>query len=91
MNGKGEVSWSGVNGIISGVQERERASERVAILLNNVWQCAVVKFGCVSSRIPWIKFKVSRVKVCGVVEYSPNEADGEERHGQDSGLCKEWI
>ena len=36
--------------------------ERVAILLNDVWHSAGVKFGFVSSRILWIKFKFSRVK-----------------------------
>ena len=63
---KGEVSWSGVNVIFAGVQEMERAREGVAVLLNDVWHSAVVKFGCVSSRILWIKFKFSRVKcLCG--------------------------
>ena len=61
----------------------------MAILLNDVWHNAVVKLVCVSSRILWIKFKFSRVKVCVVVGYGPNEDDGEERdlerHGQDSG------
>ena len=78
LKGKGEVSWSGVNGIISGAHEMERAWEGVAVLLN-VWHSAVIKSGYVSSRILWIKFKFSRVKVCGVVGYGPNEGDGEER------------
>ena len=75
---KGEISWSGVNVIITGVQKMERAREGVAVLLNDVWRSAVVKFGCVSSRIPRIKFKLSRVKVCVVVRYVPNEGDSEE-------------
>ena len=59
-------------------------------MLNDVCHSAVVKCGCVSSRILWIKFKFSRVKVCVVVGYGPIEGDGEERevqerHGQDSG------
>ena len=86
LRGKGEVSWSGD----TGVHEMERARERVAILLNDVWHSAVVKSGYVSSRILWIKFKFSRVKVCVMVGYGPTEGDGEERdvlerHGQDSG------
>ena len=36
LEGEGEVSWVEVNGIISGVQEMERAREGVAILLNDV-------------------------------------------------------
>ena len=39
----------------------------------------VIDFGYVSSRIFWIKLKFSRVKVCVVVGYGPNEEDGEER------------
>ena len=79
LKGKGEVSWCRVNGIIAGVQKRERAKEGVAILLNDVRHNAVVDFGCVSSRILWIKLKFSSVKVCVVVGYGPNEGDGEER------------
>ena len=57
----------------------ERAREGMVILLNDVWHSAVVKFGCVSSRILWIKFKFSRVKVFVVVGYGPNEGDGEKK------------
>ena len=39
----------------------------------------MIYFGCVSSRILWIKFKFSIVKVCVVVGYSPSERDDEER------------
>ncbi|MCQ7013011.1 hypothetical protein, partial [Clostridioides difficile] len=49
LKGNGEVSWCGVNGIIAGVQEMERAREGVAILLSDVWHSAVIDFGCVSS------------------------------------------
>ena len=45
----------------------------MAILMNNVWHNAVIDFGCVSSRIFWIKFKFSRVKICVLVGYSPGE------------------
>ena len=36
LNGNGEVSWFGVNGILADVQEMERSREGVAILLNDV-------------------------------------------------------
>ena len=52
-----------------------KAREGVAILLNDVWHSVVIYFGYVSSRILWIKF--SRVKVCVVVVYGPNERIGE--------------
>ena len=51
LKGNREVSWFGVNGIIAGVQEMERAREGVAILFNNIWHGAVIGFGCVSYRI----------------------------------------
>ena len=51
LKGKGEVSWSGVNVIFTGVHEMGRAREGVAVLLNDVWHSAVVKYGCVDSRI----------------------------------------
>ena len=79
LKGNGKVSWCGVNGIIASVQEMEKARVGVNILLNVVWDCAVVDFGCISSRIPRIKFNFSSVKVCVVVGYSPNEGDDEER------------
>ena len=72
LKGNGKVSWCGVNDITTGVQERERAKEGVA-------QCGD-SFGCVSSRILWIKFKFSRVEVCVVVGYGPNKGGGEERN-----------
>ena len=80
LKGNREVSWCGENGIIAGVQEMERAREGVAVLLNDVWRSAVVDFGCISSRILWIKLKFSRVKVCVVVRYNPSEGDSEERN-----------
>ena len=73
LKGKGEVSWSGVNIIFAGVHEMEKAREGVAVLLNNVQHSAKVKSGYTSSRILWIKFKFSRVKVCMVEGYGPNE------------------
>ena len=91
MKGKGEVSWCGVNGIITCVQETERATEGMAILLNDVWHSALVDFGYVSSRILWIKLKFSRVKICNVVGYGPNEGDGEERDGKDRTWTGLWI
>ena len=59
----------------------ERAREGVAILLNYVGHSVVIDFGCVSSRILWIKFKLSRVKIRVVVVYGSTEGIGEEREG----------
>ena len=48
-------------------------------LKSMLWNDAVVKSGCISSRILWIKFKFARVNVCMVMGYGPDEAEGEER------------
>ena len=79
LKGNGKVSWCRLNGITAGVKEMERAREGVAILLNDVRHSAVIDFGCVSSRILWIKFKFSRVKVYVVVGYGSNEGIGEKK------------
>ena len=40
----------------------------------------MIEFGCVSSRILWVKFMFSRVEVCVVEErYDLREGNGEER------------
>ena len=57
----------------------ERDKEGMAILLNDVWHSAMIDFGCVSSRILWIKFRILKVKVCVVVEYGSNEGNAEEK------------
>ena len=54
----------------------ERAKEDEAFLLNVMWHNAVIDFGCVSSRIFWIKFRFSRVKVCVGVGCGPHEGKG---------------
>ena len=77
LKGNGEVSWCGLHGIIVGVREIERAREGVAIRLNDVWHSAGIDFGCVTTRILWIKFKFSKVKVYVVVGYGPIEGDSE--------------
>ena len=60
----------GVNGIIVGVQAMERAREGVAVLMNYEEHIAVIAYGCISSRILWVKSKFSRVKVYAVM-YGP--------------------
>ena len=57
-----EVSWYGVNGIIAGVQEIEKARESVAVLMKGEWHSAVINFRCVSSWILWLKFRFLNFK-----------------------------
>ena len=69
-----------MNGVIAVVHEIEYAREVVAFLINDeCWPTAVIVFGCVSSRILWVKLKFSRVKVCVVAVYGPIEGEVEER------------
>ena len=68
----------------------EIAREGVTILLNDIWHRIVVNVGCVSSTIFRIKVKFSRVKVCVVVGYGPNERDGELRNSVGNGY-RLWI
>ena len=79
LKGNREVLWYGVDVIITGVQEIEKARESAAVLLNNVWHIAVIDLGCVSFRILWVKYKFSRVKVCVVMVYVSTKEDGKER------------
>ena len=58
----------------------------MAILLSDVWHSAMIDFEGVSSRIFWVKFKFSRVKVCVVIWYGLNEGNSEERKRFRNGL-----
>ena len=51
----------------------ERVRKSVATLLNDGWNSVLMDFGCISSRILFIKFRFSRFKVCVGVGYGPNE------------------
>ena len=62
-----------MNGIIESVQEIKRAREGMVVLMTDEWHNAVIGFGCVSSKILWVKFKFSRIKVCVVAVYGPTE------------------
>ena len=70
----GEVSWRGINSIVTSVQEIERGRKSVPVLLNDVWRSAVIDSGYVSSRF-------LRIKVCVEVLYGPTVGwgDREER------------
>ena len=45
----------------------------LGVSLNGEWDSAVIGFGCVSSRILWVKFRFSKVKVCVMVSVPPEE------------------
>ena len=75
LRGNGEVSWCGVNGIIVGIPEIKRTREGVVVLMNDVWQSAVIYFRDVSSRTLWTKSKFSMAKLCVAVVYGPTEGE----------------
>ena len=56
----------------------ERAREGMAIMLNDEWRSAVADLGCLSSRILWIKLKISMVIVCVVVRYGQYKEERQE-------------
>ena len=60
--------------------------EGIAVLMNNEWHSAVIRFGCVSYKILWVKFsrvKVCRVAVNGPIEGKLRKSRGSERLRQD--------
>ena len=79
LKGNGEVSWCGLNGITTCVHEIERAREGLAVLMNDEWRNAMIGVRYVSSRIVWVKFKFSRIKVCIVAVYGLKEGKVKER------------
>ena len=60
LKGNGEASWCGVNGIVAGGQEMERARGGVAILLNDVWHSVLdvlaVEYSGLISSFQGLKF-----------------------------------
>ena len=60
-----EVLWCGMNGIITGIQEIERAREGLAVLMKDEWHSAVINFECVKSRALSVKFNLSRIITSG--------------------------
>ena len=51
----------------------------MVVLKNDMRHIPVINFGCISSKILWIKFRFSRVKVCEVVGYGSIEGDCEKK------------
>ena len=58
-----------------------------------MWHSALIDFGCVSSIVLWLKLTFSKVKVCVVVRYGPNEGNGKEREKfwNDSGSTVDRV
>ena len=68
MKRNGEISCCGVNDIHVRIQENERVREGVTVLLKNVhYRIVVIVFWCIFSRIPRVKYRFARMKVCDSV------------------------
>ena len=71
VKGYGERDWEGEKVIISGVSERCRAREGVAMIIKEeLWE-GVIEYKCVSSRLMWVRMKVSQEKMFVVGVYGP--------------------
>ena len=62
VKGTGEREWEGERVIVSGVCERMRAREGVAVVVRGRLWGSVTEYKCVSSRIVWIRMKVAGEK-----------------------------
>ena len=71
VKGTGEREWEGERVIVSGVAERMRAREGVAVMVRGRLWGSVTEYKCVSSRIVWIRMKVAGEKVVVVGVYGP--------------------
>ena len=71
VKGRGVQDWEGERVIVSGVSERSRAREGVAVLVTERLWGSVKEHGCVSSRIVWVKMKVGIERIVVVCAYAP--------------------
>ena len=71
VKGKGECEWEGERVIVSGVNERCRAREGVAVMIKRRLWGSVSEYKCVNSRLMWLKMKVAGEKVVIVGVYGP--------------------
>jgi len=81
LKGKGEIEFGDFKGVFSGVSERVRAREGVAIVLSQRWWECMRECVRISSRIIWVKLRFNREEWVFVCAYAPvNGAREEERN-----------
>ena len=82
LKGKGEISFGEVKGRKSGVRERTRAKEGVAVLLSQEMWESVIECKEVNSRLMWVRLKVGGERWVIISAYGPgSERCEEERNG----------
>ena len=71
VKGSGLREWEGQRVIVSGVNERCRAREGVAVILSGRMWGKVIEYKCLESRIMWVKLKLDGESVVVVSVYAP--------------------
>ena len=71
VKGKRETEWEGERVVVSGVDERCRAREGVAVMIKRKLWGKVSEYKCVSSRLMWMRMKVAGEGVVIVGAYGP--------------------
>ena len=71
VKGSGSREWEGQRVIVSGVSERCRAREGVAVMLSGRMWGKVAEYKCLDSRIMWVKLKLDGEIVVVVSVYAP--------------------
>ncbi|WP_340581676.1 hypothetical protein, partial [Klebsiella pneumoniae] len=87
LKGVGEFQWGEINGIKSGVSERVRAKEGVAVMLNDELWREKRECKCINSRIMWTKIRVGCEKWVIVSVYAPGEERSVEERERAFGRC----
>ena len=71
LKGEGERMWEGQRVIVSGVSERCRAREGVAVLISGRLWGRVRDYKCISSRLMWVKLRMNGENVVIICVYGP--------------------
>ena len=71
VKGSGLREWEGQRVIVSGVSERCRAREGVAVMISGRMWGKVVDYKCLDSRIMWVKLKLDGEIVVVMSVYAP--------------------
>ena len=79
LKGKGEVAFGSVIGRKSGVNERCRAKEGVAIIVRDEWSDCIKEWKEISARMMWVRMRFGAERWVFVSAYGP----GSERKGEE--------
>ena len=71
VKGEGVREWEGERVIVSGVPERCRAREGVAVMIKGSLWGSVKEYKCINSRMLWVRIKVAGERIVFVCVYGP--------------------